>query len=43
MLDGASTLNAIVGWIVLLVSAPSCCLWFNESGYDHGWDSGNVY
>lgn len=25
MLDGATTSDAIVGWIILLVSAPSCC------------------
>lgn len=40
MLDGASTSDAIVGWIVLLVRVKSCYRCIRKRDYVQGWESG---
>lgn len=37
-LDGASTSDAFVGWIILLVSVPSCCVWHCNIRYTSTFD-----
>lgn len=39
MLDGAGTSDPIVGWIFLLVSAPSCCRYLDKRYYTPGQES----